>query len=48
VEHSGYRPRRERLHDFAREWLRLQSLPSAERSSATDKIWQVTVRTSLR
>lgn len=48
VAHSGYRPRRARLHDFACEWLRLQQLPPAERSSATDKIWQVTVRTALR
>jgi hypothetical protein len=48
VAHSGYRPRRARLHDFAREWERLQALPAAQRSSATDKIWQVTVRTSLR
>ena len=48
VAHSGYRPRCARLHDFAREWQRLQTLPMPERSSATDKIWQVTVRTSLR
>jgi hypothetical protein len=48
VAHSGYRPRRARLHDFAREWQRLQALPAAERSAATDKIWQITVRTSLR
>jgi len=48
VAHSGYRPRRERLHDFAREWQRLQMLPAAERSSATDRIWQITVRTSHR
>jgi hypothetical protein len=48
VAHSGYRPRCERLHDFAREWQRLQTLPAAERSSATDRIWQITVRTSLR
>jgi hypothetical protein len=48
VAHSGYRPRRARLHDFAREWRRLQALPAAERSSATDRIWQITVRTSLR
>lgn len=47
VAHSGYRPRCERLHDFAREWQRLQTLPDTERSSATDKIWQITVRTSL-
>lgn len=47
VAHSGYRPRRQRLHDFACEWQRLQRLPSLERSSATDKIWQITVRTSL-
>jgi hypothetical protein len=48
VAHSGYRPRGARLHDFACEWRRLQQLPAAERSSATDRIWQVTVRTSLR
>jgi hypothetical protein len=48
VAHSGYHPRCERLHDFAREWQRLQMLPDTERSSATDKIWQITVRTSLR
>jgi hypothetical protein len=48
VRHSGYRPRCERLHDFAREWQRLQKLPEAERSSASDKIWQITVRTSQR
>ncbi len=47
VHHSGYMPRRERLHDFAREWQRLQALPGTKRSSATDKIWQITVRTSL-
>ena len=48
VAHSGYRPRGERLHDFACEWQRLQMLPERERSSATDRIWQITVRTSLR
>src|SRR5262245_37864652 len=48
VRHSGYLPRRARLHDFAREWQRLQALPDTKRSSATDKIWQITVRTSLR
>jgi hypothetical protein len=47
VRHSGYLPRRERLHHFAREWQRLQKLPSAQRGAATDKIWQITVRTSL-
>jgi hypothetical protein len=47
VRHSGYLPRRERLHDFAREWQRLQALADTKRSSATDKIWQITVRTSL-
>jgi hypothetical protein len=46
VRHSGYLPRRERLHDFAREWQRLRTLPDTKRSSATDKIWQITVRTS--
>ena len=48
VAHSGYQPRCERLHDFAREWQRLEMLPRAERSSASDRIWQITVRTSLR
>jgi hypothetical protein len=48
VRHSGYLPRRERLHDFAREWQRLQMLPDTKRSSATDKIWQIPVRTSHR
>jgi len=48
VRHSGYMPRRERLHDFAREWQSLQTLPDSKRSSATDKIWQITVRTSRR
>ena len=47
VRHSGYLPRRERLHDFAREWQRLQTLPNAQRSAASDKIWQITIRTSL-
>jgi hypothetical protein len=47
VAHSGYRPRRARLYDFAREWQRLQGLPATERSAATDRIWQITVRTSL-
>jgi len=47
VRHSGYLPRRGRLHDFAREWQRLQGLSAAERSAAVDKIWQITVRTSL-
>ena len=48
VRHSGYLPRRERLHDFAREWQRLRALPNAKRGAATDKIWQITVRTSRR
>jgi hypothetical protein len=48
VRHSGYLPRCERLHDFAREWQRLQKLTDAQRSSATDKIWQTTVRTAQR
>jgi hypothetical protein len=30
ARHSGYLPRRERLHDFAREWQRLQALPAAQ------------------
>ena len=46
VRHSGYLPRRERLHDFAQEWQRLGALPETKRSSAIDNIWQVTVRTS--
>jgi hypothetical protein len=46
VRHSGYLPRRDRLHDFACEWQRLQNLPATKRSAATDKIWQITVRTS--
>ena len=46
VRHSGYLPRRERIHDFAQEWQRLVALPETKRSSATDKIWQVTVRDS--
>lgn len=48
VRHQGYRPRRARLHDFAREWKRMQALPQHERSRAVDKIWQVTVRTACR
>jgi hypothetical protein len=47
VRHSGYLPRCQRLHEFAREWQRLQGLEAAERSAAVDKIWQVTVRTAL-
>ena len=47
VAHSGYRPRRARLYDFAREWQRLQGLPATARSAATDRIRQITVRTSL-
>jgi hypothetical protein len=47
VAHAGYRPRCDRLHDFAKEWQRLQALPASERSAATDKIWQITVRTQL-
>jgi hypothetical protein len=46
VRHSGYLPRRVRLHDFALEWQRLRTLPDTKRSSATDKIWQISVRTS--
>jgi len=46
VRHSGYFPRCKRLHDFACEWRRLQQLPPAERNSATDGIWQITVRTT--
>ena len=48
VAHSGYQPRCHRLHEFALEWQRLAALPAVDRSSATDKIWQITVRTSLR
>lgn len=48
VPHAGYGPRRERLHDLALEWQRLQSLPHAQRSGGIDAIWQVTVRTALR
>jgi hypothetical protein len=47
VAHAGYKPRVARLHDFAREWQRLEGLPRAERSAATDKIWRITVRTSM-
>jgi len=47
VRHSGYRPRCQRLHEFALEWKRLETLPSKERSSGTDQIWQITVRTAL-
>jgi hypothetical protein len=48
VAHAGYGPRRARLSEFAREWQGLQALPAAQRSAATDKIWQITVRTSVR
>ncbi len=47
VPHAGYRPRTVRLHDFALEWRRLEALPPNARQSATDKIWHVTVRTSV-
>ena len=47
VAHAGYRPRCQRLHDFALEWQRLGQLPTGQRSSATDKVWQITVRTAL-
>ena len=47
VQHSGYQPRTSRLHDFAKEWLKLEALPKSERNAAVDKIWHVTVRTSL-
>jgi hypothetical protein len=47
VPHTGYAPRRDRLHDFAREWQRLQSLPQATRSGGSDSIWQITVRTAM-
>ena len=48
VAHAGYRPRVARLHEFAREWLRLEALPHSERHSATDKIWRVTIRTAIQ
>jgi hypothetical protein len=48
VAHSGYRPRCARLHAFAQEWQRLEALPAAARSAASDRIWQITVRTALR
>ena len=47
VAHAGYRPRVARLHEFASEWLRLEHLAPSERSAAIDKIWKITVRTSL-
>jgi hypothetical protein len=46
VRHSSYLPRCIRLHDFAREWQRLQKLSDQHRSASSDKIWQITVRTS--
>ena len=48
VRHAGYRSRRERLHDLAMEWQRLERLPPDELNPAADKIWQITVRTALR
>jgi hypothetical protein len=48
VAHAAYRSRCARLHDFAREWQRLQGLAATERNPATDRIWQITARTSLR
>lgn len=47
VQHAGYKPRALRLHDFAKEWLRLEGLPQSQRRGATDKIWHVTVRTAM-
>jgi hypothetical protein len=47
VPHAGYGPRRDRLHDFAREWQRIAQLPPAERTGGHDMIWSVTVRSSL-
>ncbi len=47
VAHAGYRPRIARLHEFAREWQRIQQMAPAERNAAVDKIWKVAVRTSL-
>ena len=46
VIHAGYRPRRDRLQDLAREWQRLQALPAAERSAGRDRIWQVIVHSA--
>jgi hypothetical protein len=48
VAYAAYRSRCARLHDFACEWQRIQGLAAAERNPATDRIWQVAVRTSLR
>ena len=45
VPHAGYGPRRDRLHDFAREWQRLQKLPHTERRGGKDIIWPIVVRT---
>lgn len=47
VAHEGYRQRRQWLHDLAVEWKRLLCLPADERSPATEKIWRISVRTSL-
>jgi hypothetical protein len=47
VAHAGYRPRVDRLHEFAREWLHIEQMAPSERSAAVDKIWKVSVRTSL-
>lgn len=48
VAHAGYKPRCERLHEFAIEWQRLEALPMAHRSTGHDMIWQITIRTALR
>jgi len=47
VAHAGYLPRCARLYDFAKEWRRLEALPHDQRSAASDKIWNITVRTSV-
>ncbi len=47
VPHAGYAPRRDRLHDFAREWMRLEQLPRADRSGGKDAVWRITVRSAL-
>jgi hypothetical protein len=47
VQHAGYKPRIARLHEFAREWQRLEALPRDQRHAATDKIWKVTVRSAM-
>ena len=48
VAHAGYKPRCDRLHEFAQEWQRLKALPTANRSTGHDPIWQITIRTAVR